>query len=216
MWKRLSTLLAASLLLATIAACQNGNGTPDDKSDDMAKASQEMDKKTETAKKKWDEEKKKEKAEERAKKEMDSAKKSGTIVEVAAKAGNFNTLVAAIKAAGLVDTLSGDGPFTVFAPTDAAFKKLPSGTLDKLLKPANKGKLQSILTYHVLAGKVMAKDVEPGMVSTVEGSDAELAVSDGSVTYAGATVTTTDIKASNGVIHVIDTVVMPPKDDDSM
>jgi uncharacterized surface protein with fasciclin (FAS1) repeats len=214
MWKRLSTVLAASLLLATVAACQNGKGTPDDQSDEMAKASQEMDKKKKSGEKKWDEEKKK--AEETAKKEMDKAKKGGTIVEVAAKAGDFNTLVSAIKAAGLVDTLSGDGPFTVFAPTDAAFKKLPEGTLDSLLKPANKGKLQSILTYHVLSGKVMAADVEPGMVSTVEGSDAELAVSDGSVTYAGATVTKTDIKASNGVIHVIDTVVMPPKDDDSM
>ena len=214
MWKRLSTVLAVSLLLAAVAACQNGKGTPDEKSEDMAKASQEMDKKKKSGEKKWDDEKKK--AEKTAKKEMEKAKKGGTIVDVAAKAGNFNTLVSAIKAAGLADTLSGDGPYTVFAPTDAAFKKLPEGTLEGLLKPANKGKLQSILTYHVLPGKVMAADVEPGMVSTVEGSNAELAVTDGAVTYSGATVTKTDIKASNGVIHVIDTVVMPPKDDDSM
>ncbi len=132
------------------------------------------------------------------------------IVDTAIAAGNFNTLVAAIKAAGLVDTLKGAGPFTVFAPTDAAFAKLPPGTIDDLLKPENKAKLVAILTYHVVTGKVMAKDVA-SMTSakTVNGKDLTIKTMDGKVMINDATVTTADIEASNGVIHVIDTVLMP-------
>ncbi len=131
-----------------------------------------------------------------------------TIVDVAVEAGNFTTLVAAVKAAGLVETLSGAGPFTVFAPTDEAFAKLPAGTVEALLK--DKDKLSKILTYHVVAGKVMAKDVA-GMTSakTVEGSEVDVKVENGKVMINDATVTTADIEASNGVIHVIDTVLMP-------
>ncbi|MES2506588.1 MAG: fasciclin domain-containing protein [Verrucomicrobiota bacterium] len=132
-----------------------------------------------------------------------------TIVGVAAGAGQFNTLVAAVKAAGLVETLSGEGPFTVFAPTDEAFAKLPAGALEDLLKPENKEKLTSILTYHVVSGKVMAADVKSGDVKTVNGKEAALKVADGKVTIDKATVVKTDIAASNGVIHVIDTVLMP-------
>ncbi len=128
------------------------------------------------------------------------------IVDVAVKAGSFNTLVAAVKAAGLVDTLKGPGPFTVFAPTDAAFAKLPKATLDGLLKdPAT---LSKILTYHVVSGKVMAADVKAGKVKTVNGQ--ELTVkTDSGVMVDNAKVTATDVVASNGVIHVIDTVVLP-------
>lgn len=132
------------------------------------------------------------------------------IVEVAAGNEDFSTLVAAVKAAGLAETLSGKGPFTVFAPTNAAFAKLPEGTVASLLKPENKDKLVSILTYHVVSGKVMAKDVV-GLSSakTVQGSTVDIKVKDKSVMIDGAKVVKTDIKASNGVIHVIDTVIMP-------
>lgn len=132
------------------------------------------------------------------------------IVETAAANGMFKTLVTAVKAAGLTETLKGAGPFTVFAPTDAAFAKLPAGTVEDLLKPENKEKLKAILTYHVLAGKVMAKDVKTMEAATVEGSKAMVKVADGKVMVDKATVTKTDIEASNGVIHVIDTVLMPP------
>jgi len=127
-----------------------------------------------------------------------------------AVAGKFSTLVAAVKAAGLVDTLKGPGPFTVFAPTDEAFAKLPPGTLEMLLKPENKAKLQSILTYHVVAGKVMAHDVM-GLHSakTVEGQNVTIDTMNGGVMVNNAHVIKTDIVASNGVIHVIDTVIMP-------
>ena len=128
------------------------------------------------------------------------------IVDVAVKAGNFKTLVAAVQAAGLVDTLKSAGPFTVFAPTDEAFAKIPKETLDGLLK--DKAALAKILTYHVVAGKVMAKDVKPGMVKTVQGSDITLATT-GGVTVNGAKVIAADVPASNGVIHAIDTVIMP-------
>jgi uncharacterized surface protein with fasciclin (FAS1) repeats len=133
-----------------------------------------------------------------------------TIVDIAAGADNFKTLVAALKAAGLVDTLNGTGPFTVFAPTDEAFAKLPAGTVDDLLKPQNKEKLVAILTYHVVAGKAMAKDVG-GMPSakTVNGKSLMLKAADGKVMVDKATVTKADIEASNGVIHVIDTVLLP-------
>jgi transforming growth factor-beta-induced protein len=133
-----------------------------------------------------------------------------TIVEIAAGNKDFSTLVAAVKAAGLADTLGGDGPFTVFAPTNEAFAKLPAGTVETLLKPENKEKLASILTYHVVAAKVMAADVKPGQVKTVNGNEFKLAVSDGKVTVDGATVIKTDIVGNNGVIHVIDHVILPP------
>jgi uncharacterized surface protein with fasciclin (FAS1) repeats len=131
------------------------------------------------------------------------------IVTVASEAGSFKTLVAAVKAAGLADTLKGAGPFTVFAPTDEAFAKLPAGTVENLLKPENKAKLAAILTYHVLPGKVMAADVKTMSAKTVNGQSADVKVSGGSVTIDSANVVKTDIAASNGVIHVIDTVIMP-------
>jgi uncharacterized surface protein with fasciclin (FAS1) repeats len=127
-----------------------------------------------------------------------------------AVAGHFNTLVAAVKAAGLVDTLKGPGPFTVFAPTDEAFAKLPPGTLESLLKPENKEKLQKILTYHVVAGHVMAADVvKLHAAKTVEGGSLTIKTAGGGVTVNNARVIKTDIAASNGVIHVIDTVLLP-------
>ena len=133
------------------------------------------------------------------------------IVDTAVAAGSFNTLATALKAADLVDTLKGDGPFTVFAPTDEAFAKLPEGTVESLLKPENKDKLTAILTYHVVAGKVYAKQVvDLNSATTVEGSDIAIEVNDGKVVLdSNSTVTKTDIKTSNGVIHVIDTVLMP-------
>jgi len=132
------------------------------------------------------------------------------IVEIAAEAGSFNTLVAAVKAAGLVETLSGKGPFTVFAPTDAAFAKLPAGTIDALL--ADKAKLTSILTFHVVAGKVMAADIikaNGATPTTVNGLPIDVVVRDGKVYVNGTQVITADIVASNGVIHVIDAVLLP-------
>ncbi len=131
------------------------------------------------------------------------------IVEVAASAGQFKTLVAAVKAAGLAETLSGPGPFTVFAPTDEAFAKLPKGTVENLLKPENKEKLAGILTYHVVPGKVMAADVKTMEAKTVNGAKAKVKVDGSTVTIDEAKVVKTDIAASNGVIHVIDTVIMP-------
>lgn len=133
---------------------------------------------------------------------------AGTIVDVASANPDFSTLVTAVKAAGLVDTLSGTGPFTVFAPTNEAFAALPKGLLDKLLLPANKKALTKILTYHVLASKVMAADVSAGKVKTVEGSELTIATS-GGVSVDKAKVTATDVAASNGVIHVIDQVLVP-------
>ena len=131
------------------------------------------------------------------------------IVAVASSAGIFNTLCTAVKAAGLVETLQGVGPFTVFAPTDEAFAKLPKGTVEDLLKPENKEKLVAILTYHVVAGKVMAADVKSMKAKTVNGQSLDVKVSDGVVTVDNAKVVKTDVAASNGVIHVIDTVVLP-------
>ena len=129
------------------------------------------------------------------------------IVDTAVSAGQFNTLATALKAAGLVDTLKGPGPFTVFAPTDAAFAKIPKADLDALL--ANKAKLTAVLTYHVVAGKVMAKDVKAGTVKTVEGRSFMVKLDAGKVMVDKAMVTKTDIAADNGVIHVIDTVIIP-------
>jgi len=132
------------------------------------------------------------------------------IVDTAAAAGDFNTLVEAVKAAGLVQTLKGEGPYTVFAPTDAAFAKLPEGTLDSLLEPENKAKLASILTYHVVAGKVMAADVVTMTeAKTVNGQMLRISTTDGKVTVDEANVVKTDIECSNGVIHAIDAVVLP-------
>jgi len=134
---------------------------------------------------------------------------AGDIVAVASATEGFTTLVAALTAAGLVETLQGAGPFTVFAPSDAAFAALPAGLLDKLLMPENKAVLVSILTYHVVAGKVMSTDVVAGDVPTVEGSNVKLETSYG-VKVNGANVTAADVAASNGVIHVIDAVLVPP------
>ena len=133
----------------------------------------------------------------------------GTIVDVAVGAGNFTTLVAAVTAAELVETLSGEGPFTVFAPTDEAFAALPAGVLDALLLPENKATLVKILTYHVVSGKVMAADVTDSDVATVEGQTIKLATM-GGVTVNGAKVVAPDVAASNGVIHAIDAVILPP------
>jgi len=140
---------------------------------------------------------------------LTSAASAADIVDTAI-AGQFNTLVAAVKAAGLVETLKGPGPFTVFAPTDEAFAKLPAGTLESLLKPENKAKLQGILTYHVVAGKVMAQDVvKLDSAKTVEGQSVSIKSSNGRVMVDNAHVTKADIMTSNGVIHVIDAVILP-------
>ena len=131
------------------------------------------------------------------------------IVDTAVAAGSFNTLATALKAAGLVETLKGKGPFTVFAPTDDAFRKLPAGTLEKLL--ADKAQLTKVLTYHVVSGKVMAADVvKLSEAKTVEGSVVKIAVKDGKVKVNDANVVKTDVGASNGVIHVLDAVILPP------
>ena len=137
------------------------------------------------------------------------AKEAGTIVEVAQGNADFSILVQAVVAAGLAETLSGEGPFTVFAPTNAAFEALPAGLLEKLLLPENKATLVKILTYHVVASKVMAADVAAGDVATVEGSSFTI-TTEGGAKVDAANVTTTDLPASNGVIHVIDAVLVPP------
>jgi uncharacterized surface protein with fasciclin (FAS1) repeats len=139
----------------------------------------------------------------------DTAEK--TIVEVAVAADNFKTLVTAVKAADLVETLSGKGPFTVFAPTDEAFKKVPKEVLAELLKPENKDKLAAVLTYHVVAGKVLAADVvKLSKAKTVQGSEVKITVKEGKVKVDDANVVKTDIICKNGVIHVIDAVILPP------
>ncbi|MGB7979892.1 MAG: fasciclin domain-containing protein [Candidatus Nanopelagicales bacterium] len=136
---------------------------------------------------------------------------AGTIVDVAASNEDFETLVAAVTAADLVETLSGTGPFTVFAPTDAAFDALPEGLLDALLLPENKETLSKILTYHVVSGEVTSDQVTAGDVATVEGEDITITTPDGAVVLNDtATVTAVDVDASNGVIHVIDGVLVPP------
>jgi len=138
------------------------------------------------------------------------AAKAADIVDTAVSAGQFNTLVAAVQAAGLVDTLKGEGPFTVFAPTDEAFAKLPEGTVDNLLKPENKDQLVAVLTYHVVPGKVMSGDIagKTMQVETVQGSKLSVDATDG-VKVDNANVVAPDVEASNGVIHVIDAVVLP-------
>ena len=134
------------------------------------------------------------------------------IVDTAVAAGSFKTLAAALGAAGLVDTMKSAGPFTVFAPTDAAFAKLPAGTVEELLKPENKAKLAAILTYHVVSGKVMASTVvtmDGKKVATVNGAEVSIKVGADGVMVDGAKVVTTDIECANGVIHVIDSVILP-------
>ncbi|MDU8943883.1 fasciclin domain-containing protein [Ovoidimarina sediminis] len=134
---------------------------------------------------------------------------SKDIVDTAVEAGSFSTLVAAVEAAGLVETLKGEGPFTVFAPTDEAFAALPEGTVEELLKPENRDQLTAILTYHVVPGKVMSTDLSNGMeAATVQGSDVTI-MTEGGVTVEEANVVTADIETSNGVIHVIDQVILP-------
>jgi uncharacterized surface protein with fasciclin (FAS1) repeats len=141
---------------------------------------------------------------------LSSAASAADIEDTAAAAGQFQTLVAAVKAAGLVDTLKGPGPFTVFAPTDEAFAKLPAGTVESLLKPEKNAKLQSILTYHVIPGKVMSRElVKLDSAKTVEGGSIAIQTMGGGVMVNNAHVTQADIVASNGVIHVIDTVILP-------
>lgn len=135
------------------------------------------------------------------------AANAADIVDTAVSAGSFKTLVTAVQEAGLVDTLKGPGPFTVFAPADDAFAKIPKAELDALLK--DKAALTKVLTYHVVPGKVLAQDVKPGDVATVEGSSLTITTKDGKVMVDGATVVQTDVMADNGVIHVIDSVVMP-------
>lgn len=136
---------------------------------------------------------------------------SKDIVDTAASAGQFNTLIAAAQAADLVDTLKSPGPLTVFAPTDAAFAALPAGTVENLLKPENKDQLVKVLTYHVVSGKVMAEDVvKLSSATTVEGSDVAIDASGGTVKINDAQVVQADVPASNGVIHVIDKVILPP------
>lgn len=137
--------------------------------------------------------------------------RAADIVDTAVSAGSFTTLVAAVQAAGLVDTLKGPGPFTVFAPTDDAFAKLPAGTVEDLLKPENLSQLQAILTYHVVPGKVMSSDLagKETTAATVQGGEVKINATGSAVMVNDATVTQADIEASNGVIHVIDTVLMP-------
>ncbi len=144
-----------------------------------------------------------------ASKETASACSGKDIVALASGADNFKTLVAAVKAAGLLETLQGEGPFTVFAPNDAAFAKLPAGTVEGLLKPENKDKLIAILKYHVISGKVLAADVKTSEAKTVQGQSVNLVVSAEGVTVDNANVIKTDLLANNGVIHVIDTVILP-------
>ncbi|MEI6329077.1 MAG: fasciclin domain-containing protein [Pseudanabaena sp.] len=141
-----------------------------------------------------------------------TVEKKSNIVEVAVANGSFKTLVTAVKAAGLVETLSGKGPFTVFAPTDAAFAKVPAGIIETLLKPENKAALVKVLTYHVVAAKVEAKDIKDGsvLVKTVDGGSIKVTKSAKGVVIDNSKVVAADVKASNGVIHVIDTVLLPP------
>lgn len=142
-------------------------------------------------------------------KEAENAVKAGNCVEVAASAGDFVTLVEAIEAAGLTETLQADGPFTIFAPTDEAFAKLPEGTFDDLLLPANKAKLAGILANHVVPGKIMAADMKSMKATNVSGLDLIIKVDKDHVTVDGVTVVKADINATNGVIHAIDTVMIP-------
>ena len=139
------------------------------------------------------------------------------IVELAVATDDLSTLVTAVQEAGLVETLQSEGPFTVFAPTNAAFEALPEGTLEMLLKPENKNKLQAVLTYHVVSGEVMSSDLKNGMMAeTVQGSKAEIKLNNGMAYVDGAKVAMADIDASNGVVHVIDQVILPPSIEEAL
>ncbi|MFS8904950.1 fasciclin domain-containing protein [Synechococcus sp. O70.2] len=138
------------------------------------------------------------------------AQKAKTIVDVATEAGSFTTLLKALEAADLVKTLSEEGPFTVFAPTDEAFAALPKGTLDDLLKPENKEKLKRVLSYHVVSGELLSQNLEAGKVTTLAEVPVEISIKDG-IRVNDAKVATPDLKASNGIIHVIDKVLLPPE-----
>ena len=186
--KKLTGLAAALMVLPVAVACST---KPADTTVDSTTSEMPADTTTDTAAK-------------------PAATGSDTIVDVASANGSFSTLVSAIKAADLTDTLSAAGPYTVFAPTDAAFAALPEGTLDKLLKPENKEALTQILTYHVVPEKLMASDIKPGMVPTVEGKDLDITEDAGKVMVNGDAVEQTDITASNGIIHSIDAVLLPP------
>ena len=191
---RRTTLAAVVAVTAlTLAAC---GGSSDDTATETAETTSE------------------EMAAEETEAGMDEEAGVGTIVDVASSTEGFSTLVAAVGAADLVDTLNSEGPFTVFAPTDEAFAALPPGVLDALLLPENKETLTKILTYHVVPGAVMAADVTDGDVAPVEGQTVTLSTADG-VTVNGATVIQADVVADNGVIHVIDAVILPPDVDPS-
>jgi uncharacterized surface protein with fasciclin (FAS1) repeats len=141
--------------------------------------------------------------------ELNSPLSDKTVVEIAVGSPDHTTLVAAVMAAELVETLSGPGPFTIFAPTNAAFAKLPAGTVESLLEPENKAKLVAILTYHVVPAKVLAADVQTGEAPTVNGNKLTIKADSDGVTVNGANVVATDLVGSNGVVHVIDTVILP-------
>lgn len=142
--------------------------------------------------------------------EESSMEAEETVVDIAVGSSDHTTLVAALSAANLVETLNGNGPFTVFAPTNAAFEKLPAGTVDNLVKPENKEKLSGILTYHVVSGNVKASDLSDGqVVKTINGQELKVTIKDGTVMINGAKVTAADLKGSNGVVHVVDSVLMP-------
>lgn len=195
--KTMKKIIAVLLIALYAAACGGGVEVPDaDKMAEEANAEAEAEQK---------------KMEEQAEAEAKAALKMD-VVDTAIASENFTTLVSALTAAELVEALKGEGPFTVFAPTDEAFAALPEGTLEELMKPEGKETLQNILKFHVVPAKVMAADVQTMGAETLAGAQAEVVVNeeDGSVTYAGANVTQTDIDATNGVIHVIDAVVMPP------
>lgn len=191
----LSLLMVTALIATSITAC-NSNKTADENADSMAMDSMAVDSMA--------------MSEEGVMVGGAMMVPSKNIVENAVGSSDHTTLVAAVKAAGLVETLSGTGPFTVFAPTNAAFAALPAGTVDNLLKPEMKGDLTKVLTYHVVAGALKAADLTDGMeLTTVEGEKLKVTVKDGKVMVGNATVTIADVVSSNGVTHVIDTVLMP-------
>lgn len=184
----------ATVFLFGLVACSGGGGT-ESASEDMSTGSESA---TATA-------------EETASETAEPATDTPDIVALASSQDNLTTLVTAVQEAGLVETLQGDGPFTVFAPTDDAFAALPEGTLENLLKPENKQQLVDILTYHVVSGEVMSTDLSDGMTpETVEGSQVEISIDGESVMVNGASVVAANVDASNGVVHVIDQVILPP------
>jgi len=186
-----SLLVACSVFM--LAACSGGSS--DSASQEMSNDS-EMEDASST---------------EAAAEESSSMSDTPDIVALASSQESLSTLVTAVQEAGLVETLQGDGPFTVFAPTNAAFEALPEGTLENLLKPENQEQLKSVLTYHVVSGKVMSSDLSDGMTpATVEGSTVEIKIDGESVMVNGASVASADVEASNGVVHVIDQVILPP------